>query len=144
MPDHVHLFCAPGIFPPTPVKKWVEYWKGIVARAAKGYGPLVKAGTGVTSPARCHSGGGPGSTPANLAAGAGVAYAKATAAVRIASAKWPDPLWEQDCWDTQLRRGENYSAKWEYVRRNPVRAGLCARPEEWPFQGEMKVLRWHD
>jgi hypothetical protein len=58
--------------------------------------------------------------------------------------EWPDPLWQRDCWDTQLRRGESYSAKWEYVRHNPVRAGLCAAPDEWPFRGEVNELMWHD
>lgn len=50
--------------------------------------------------------------------------------------------WQRDCWDTRLRRGENYDAKWEYVRQNPVRQGLCAHPDDWPYQGELHVLRW--
>src|SRR4029077_4496425 len=40
---------------------------------------------------------------------------------------WPHfedaPIWERHFWDTQLRRGENYDAKWDYVVQNPVRAG---------------------
>ena len=27
MPDHVHLFCAPGTIPPEPLEQWVRYWK---------------------------------------------------------------------------------------------------------------------
>lgn len=27
MPDHVHLFCAPGTWPAEPLSKWVGYWK---------------------------------------------------------------------------------------------------------------------
>ena len=65
-----------------------------------------------------------------------------------ASNHWPHreqhPIWQIDGWDTQLRRGESYSAKWEYVRNNPVRHGLVARAEDWPYQGEMNVLQWHD
>ena len=59
---------------------------------------------------------------------------------------WPaeKPLWQQDGWDTQLRQGESYQAKWEYVRRNPVRAGLVSAPEDWLFQGELNILPWHD
>jgi hypothetical protein len=45
-------------------------------------------------------------------------------------------------WDTQLRRGENYDEKWEYIRANPVRAGLVPRVEDWPHQGELNELRW--
>jgi REP element-mobilizing transposase RayT len=62
----------------------------------------------------------------------------------ISSIKWPrqheQPVWQKSFWDTQLRRGYSYSSKWEYVRRNPVRAGLCALSEDWPFQGEMEIL----
>lgn len=25
MPNHIHLFCAPGVFPPEPLKQWVRY-----------------------------------------------------------------------------------------------------------------------
>jgi putative transposase len=45
-------------------------------------------------------------------------------------------------WDTQLRRHENYDDKWEYVLQNPVRAELVGTSDEWPFQGELNVLRW--
>lgn len=52
------------------------------------------------------------------------------------------PLWQRQCWDTQLRTGESYDAKWDYVRNNPVRKGLVASPDDWPFQGELNVLSW--
>lgn len=42
----------------------------------------------------------------------------------------------------RLRRDESYGEKWEYVRANPVRAGLVSRPEDWPFQGTLNGLRW--
>ena len=83
MPDHIHLFCAPGRHDFPPLTKWVQYWKSVASR------------------------------------------------------QWPrpgeQPVWQKSCWDTQLRRGESYAAKWEYVRSNPVRAGLCMETEEWPF-----------
>ncbi len=40
------------------------------------------------------------------------------------------------------RSGESYSEKWEYVRMNPVRAGLCKEPEQWPHQGEIVSIRY--
>jgi hypothetical protein len=43
---------------------------------------------------------------------------------------------------TQLRRSENYTEKWQYVLRNPVRAKLVENIEDWPYQGEMNVLMW--
>jgi putative transposase len=51
-------------------------------------------------------------------------------------------LWQREYWDRQLRRQESYSEKWDYVRHNPVRAGLVDHPEDWPFQGELNRLEW--
>ena len=45
--------------------------------------------------------------------------------------------WQTDHWDTRLRSWESYNDKWEYVGNNPLRRGLVARAEDWPFQGEM-------
>ena len=65
-----------------------------------------------------------------------------------ASRAWPrqdeKPLWQAQAWDRQLRQGDSYSQKWEYVRSNPVRHGLVDIAEDWPYQGEINVLRWHD
>ncbi len=36
MPDHVHLFCAPGTDPPESLPSWVSYWKRQAAFAAGG------------------------------------------------------------------------------------------------------------
>jgi REP-associated tyrosine transposase len=92
MPDHIHLFCAPGGLDAPELKRWVQYWKTMASRT------------------------------------------------------WPrpdeHPIWQKSFWDTQLRHGESYSSKWDYVRMNPIRAGLCVAPDDWPFQGEMKVLPW--
>ena len=32
MPDHVHLFCAPAVWPSEFLVRWVNYWKSIAAR----------------------------------------------------------------------------------------------------------------
>jgi putative transposase len=42
--------------------------------------------------------------------------------------------WQEGCFDRLLRSDESLSDKWEYLRQNPVRAGLVAKPEDWPFQ----------
>ena len=58
---------------------------------------------------------------------------------------WPSadekPIFQRDFWDTQLRSADHYSAKWEYVRHNPVRAGLVRSVGELPYQGELEMLR---
>jgi putative transposase len=54
----------------------------------------------------------------------------------------PAPHWQRGFFDHALRSGESYEEKWEYVLRNPVRAGLVRGPEEWPYQGEISVLEF--
>jgi putative transposase len=89
MPDHIHLFCAPGKNPPEPIRSWISYWKRLVAFSQGG------------------------------------------------------SIWQKNYWDTQLRRHESYEAKWAYVYDNPVRAGLVAQADAWPYRGELNILRWH-
>jgi putative transposase len=52
------------------------------------------------------------------------------------------PHWQPGFFDHLIRQQESYAQKWEYVRMNPVRAGLCARTEEWPYQGEIVEVRF--
>jgi REP element-mobilizing transposase RayT len=47
------------------------------------------------------------------------------------------PHWQEGFFDHVLRSADGYAQKWEYVRRNPVRAGFVNNPEEWPYQGEI-------
>ena len=89
MPDHIHLFCAPGERP-LPLERWVRFWKSCYSRLDRD---------------RAHR-------------------------------------WQGHHWDTRLRRRESYDEKWEYVRLNPVHAGLVARAEDWPHQGELNALAW--
>ncbi len=32
MPDHIHLFCAPAVFPTEPLMQWVRYWKSVASK----------------------------------------------------------------------------------------------------------------
>lgn len=90
MPDHLHLFAAPGE-EPVPLQNWVRYWKSQFSKSAKN----------------------------------------------------PTWQWQTDHWDRQLRVGESYAEKWDYVCANPVRHGLAQLSDEWPYQGELNVLRWY-
>ena len=45
-------------------------------------------------------------------------------------------IWQEGYFDHRLRadeRGEQLSVKLNYIRQNPVAAGLCAKSEEWPW-----------
>jgi putative transposase len=53
-----------------------------------------------------------------------------------------EPLFQAHSFHHRLRRDENYSDKWEYVRLNPVRAGLVMDADGWPYQGILNELRW--
>ena len=45
-------------------------------------------------------------------------------------------------WHHRLRQAEDYSAKWIYVRENPVRQGLVKNIEDWPCKGTVHPLKW--
>jgi REP element-mobilizing transposase RayT len=51
-------------------------------------------------------------------------------------------VWQSGFFDHVMRSSDSYSEKWDYVRNNPVRAGLVAHTEQWPFQGEIVHIRW--
>jgi putative transposase len=54
------------------------------------------------------------------------------------------PHWQKGFFDHVLRSDESYSQKWEYVRDNPVRAGLTKTWEEWPYRGEIWELEYRE
>jgi REP-associated tyrosine transposase len=49
-------------------------------------------------------------------------------------------LWQPGFFDHILRSDESYAEKWNYVRDNPVRAGLVKGADDWPYQGEIVVI----
>jgi putative transposase len=54
--------------------------------------------------------------------------------------------WQGDFFEHRLRREESRRQKADYILANPVRAGLVALPEEWPFVyfGYGKRPKFHD
>jgi len=50
--------------------------------------------------------------------------------------------WQKGFFDHVMRSADSYSEKWDYVRANPVRAGLVATPEAWPYHGTIHDLRF--
>ena len=49
-------------------------------------------------------------------------------------------FWMPDYYDRYVRNAEHYIKTIQYIERNPVKAGLCDRPEEWPFSS----ARWRE
>ena len=42
--------------------------------------------------------------------------------------------WQRDFFDHRLRNWDSAAEKADYIRMNPVRAGLVANPEDWPYK----------
>lgn len=42
-------------------------------------------------------------------------------------------IWQTGFFDHRLRSDESEEEKTDYIRRNPVRAGLVVKPEDWPY-----------
>jgi putative transposase len=42
--------------------------------------------------------------------------------------------WQPGGFDRLLRTSESIHEKWNYIRENPVRAGLVAHWKEWPYR----------
>ena len=41
--------------------------------------------------------------------------------------------WQRDFFEHRLRKEETLREKADYILANPVRAGLVATPEKWPY-----------
>ena len=171
MPDHIHFFCAPATYPPPDFHRWMKQWKAQVSRsfpiglrAGRAHGRVALVATGIPADtahgrvALVATGNGADAAatsaalpPTDGAAATSAALpptddAAATSAAlpNVPLSPRPPPLFQRDCWDRQLRTGESYAQKWEYVRNNPVRKGLVAHADEWPYQGQVNVLEWHE
>jgi len=49
-------------------------------------------------------------------------------------------LWQRGFFDHVIRNEESYAQKWNYVRDNPVRAGLVTNADDWPYTGEIITI----
>jgi putative transposase len=111
MPDHLHLFvCGRDDFD---LGIWVRGLKCILAAAV--------------------TGGSEGDVGRKDSAAVTAAATKAGAAMKA-------PIWQRGFFDHIIRNSESYSEKWDYVRENPVRAGLVSIADAWPFQGEIVLI----
>ncbi len=41
--------------------------------------------------------------------------------------------WQREYWDRYIRDETHYRSCVDYIHGNPVKAGLCRQPEEWPW-----------
>jgi putative transposase len=50
--------------------------------------------------------------------------------------------WQRKSFHRRMRNRIEYEERLAYVRENPLRKQLVARPEEWPFQGRIHDVQW--
>jgi REP element-mobilizing transposase RayT len=48
-------------------------------------------------------------------------------------------LWQRSFFDHRLRSDESLAEQYEYIRMNPVRAGLPKHPDDWPWTGSVEI-----
>jgi REP element-mobilizing transposase RayT len=53
------------------------------------------------------------------------------------TARYLGIAWQSDFYEHRLRRDESFVEKANYIRLNPVRAGLVSEPEAWPYVRDM-------
>ena len=137
MPDHIHLFCAPGRVPVTSLRQWVEFWKSRIAsrwpvQTDRTEPVPPDAGTGGTTSVSSVSGQDRTEpVPPDMDSGVVLRTGGTTSVSSVPRFK----LWQRDFWDTQMRDPDHYNEKLSYVRMNPVRKGLVESAHDWPYQG---------
>ena len=81
--------------------------------------------------------------PHDLKLGDWVGTLKRVVARSVEASGSGDPIWQRGFFDHLLRSSESYAVKWNYVRENPVRAGLVSHAEDWPYSGEIVDIYYH-
>jgi REP-associated tyrosine transposase len=66
------------------------------------------------------------------------AFKKKTA-VLAREAQKIEKLWQRSFFDHQLRSYESEVEQYEYIRMNPVRAGLVDHPDDWRWPGSVEM-----
>jgi putative transposase len=68
-----------------------------------------------------------------------VRYWKREFTLRHVDQNWE---WQRSSFHHRQRTSQEYQNKWQYVRENPIRKGLVADPDDWPYSGMIHELRW--
>jgi putative transposase len=74
--------------------------------------------------------------PDNFKLGQWIGMLKQNLAKQIEDSGTTSMIWQRGFFDHLLRSDESYAQKWNYVRENPVRAGLLTNADDWPYSGD--------
>ena len=78
--------------------------------------------------------------PDDFSLGAWIGSLKQALAKSMGRRRGTHAIWQRGFFDHLLRSDESYGQKWNYVRENPVRAGLVGKAEDWPYAGEIIII----
>ena len=121
------------------IERWIGFWKDQLAKKLRGQGgaAVINLGGAATPPYRNISG------RADLPVCPNQIRPSPGAASGAAAPPYQsEGKFQAGGFHRRLRDGESYAQKWQYVRENPVRAKLVARPEDWPYFGRVHELQW--
>lgn len=60
-------------------------------------------------------------------------WLKRVSGFRLGELGLPTPVWQRSFWDRHARANQSVAMAVGYIMNNPVVAGLCRRPEDWPY-----------
>ena len=80
--------------------------------------------------------------PNRYAVGKTIGFLKQSLSKPLRALDIAQPHWQPGFFDHILRSANSYSEKWDYVRNNPVRAGLVKCADDWKYQGTISVVSY--
>ena len=80
--------------------------------------------------------------PCRYELGKTVGFIKQALSQPLRSQGMMQPHWQPGFFDHVLRNADSYSEKWNYVRNNPLRAGLVEHSNDWKYQGTIVSIRY--
>ena len=132
MPDHIHLIAHQG-YEAMRLGQWMKALKAVVGGLERrvdcaGEHPVAERPVGAPG---LHD------VPVGRVPSPGVDDVPSPATGHEFTRIKRSWRWQEGFHDHKLRTPEAEQRKWEYVCLNPVRYGLVARPEQWPFGGKI-------
>jgi len=112
MPNHAHVLVR--MYEGSALGKIVQSWKSYTARRIR---PLMVEERGRAGARRSQ----PGRAGARRSQAGG------------AGARRSQAVWMREYWDRFIRNERHFAVVVDYIHKNPVKAGLAARPEDWQW-----------
>ncbi len=129
MPNHVHVLFQP--LPGHTTSGIVASWKKFTARRIREW--AGRADREIGDPGNKGADreiGDPGGSPGNATLPSG---ASGFSSISLSKSICHQPVWHREYWDRFIRNEEHLENARDYIRNNPVKAGLVQNSAEWPW-----------